>query len=182
MSLQGINEGIRHCDCPWSGTGSATWTQIQLAQAVNDTLRHRLISLRGGSEPGMEVKREGDYQRLGRCGQLGSILVYFSVTMIKHSDQKHFRVEKGCMAYRRLSLRTETQAENQSKDYRGRLPSSLLPMACSTCFPIKSRTTNPGIPSPTMVWAIPHWSRIEKMTYIQILWRHFSQLRFLPLK
>lgn len=43
----------------------------------------------------MEVKRERSYQRLGRRGQLGSILVYFSVTMIKHSDQKQFREGKG---------------------------------------------------------------------------------------
>ena len=49
----------------------------------------------------------------------------------------------------------------------------LLLLACSICFLIELRITNPGITSATMDWALTHQSLIKKRPYSQILWRHF---------
>jgi hypothetical protein len=34
-------------------------------------------------------------------------------------------------------------------------------------------TTSSGMAPPTIGWALPHWSLIEKMCYSWISWRHF---------
>ena len=57
------------------------------------------------------------------------------------------------------------------------LLTGLLLVACSARFLLETRTTSPGVATPTMVWALPHIALIEKMpyrlTYNLILWRHF---------
>lgn len=50
-------------------------------------------------------------------------------------------------------------------------------VAFSACFLIELRTTNPGVASATMGWALHHQSLIKKMTYMRayspVLWKHF---------
>ena len=57
----------------------------------------------------------------------------------------------------------------------------LLLMACSACFLIESRTTSPGMASPTRDWALSHQSLIKKMTCMDLMKEH-SQLSFPPLR
>jgi hypothetical protein len=53
------------------------------------------------------------------------------------------------------------------------LRTGLLPLACSACFLIEPKTTSPTMAPPTICWALPPWSLIEKMPYSWISWRHF---------
>jgi hypothetical protein len=48
-----------------------------------------------------------------------------------------------------------------------------LPLACSACSLIEPKTTSPEMVPPTMDWALPARSLIEKMPYSWISWRHF---------
>ena len=49
-----------------------------------------------------------------------------------------------------------------------------LPLACSACSLIETKTTSPEMAPPTR-GPPPHWSLIEKMSYSWILWRHFPK-------
>lgn len=49
----------------------------------------------------------------------------------------------------------------------------LLPITCSVCFLIETRSTSPGLVPPTMGWTLPHQSLIKKMFYPKMLWRNF---------
>jgi hypothetical protein len=53
------------------------------------------------------------------------------------------------------------------------LLTGLLPLTCSACFLIELKTPSPGMAPPTMGWALPTWSLIEKMPYSWISQRHF---------
>jgi hypothetical protein len=59
------------------------------------------------------------------------------------------------------------------RGHGGVLLTGLLYMACSACFLIEPKTTSPVMTPPTMGWALPHPSLIEKMLYRWISWRHF---------
>jgi len=48
-----------------------------------------------------------------------------------------------------------------------------LTLACSACFLLEPKTTRPEMVPPTMSYAFPSWSLIEKMPYSWISWRHF---------
>jgi hypothetical protein len=61
----------------------------------------------------------------------------------------------------------------QGRNLEGCYLLACFPLPCSVCFLIEPRTTNPGITPPTMGWALPPWSLIEKMPYSWISWRHF---------
>jgi hypothetical protein len=63
-------------------------------------------------------------------------------------------------------------------DYGGMLLTGLFHLACSACFLKELRTTNLRMAPPTMSWALPHWSLIEKMPYSWISWRHFLNWGF----
>ena len=58
------------------------------------------------------------------------------------------------------------------------LLTGLFPQPCSACFLIEPKTTSPGMAPPTMGWALPIWSLVEKMPYSWILWRHFPNWGF----
>ena len=67
----------------------------------------------------------------------------------------------------------EPELRNRWRGHGGLLLTGLLIKACSICFLRESRTTSPGMAPPTMHWALPHKSLIEKLSYSPILWRHF---------
>jgi hypothetical protein len=46
-------------------------------------------------------------------------------------------------------------------------------LACSSWFLIENKTTSPLWVVPSLGWALPSWSLIEKMPYSWISWRHF---------
>jgi hypothetical protein len=56
----------------------------------------------------------------------------------------------------------EPGGKNWCRGLGGMLLNGLLLMACST-FLTEPRITSPGMAPPTMDWALPHWSLIEKM-------------------
>jgi hypothetical protein len=59
------------------------------------------------------------------------------------------------------------------RGHEGMLLSVLLLLACSASLLIEPKTTSPEMAPPTMDWALPPWSPIEKMSYSWISWRHF---------
>jgi hypothetical protein len=67
----------------------------------------------------------------------------------------------------------ELGGRSWGRGHGGMLLTGLLPLACSICFLIEPKTTRAGMAPPTMAWALPTWSLIEKMSYSWISWRHF---------
>jgi len=51
------------------------------------------------------------------------------------------------------------------RGHGGMLLTGFLPLACSACSLIESKTTSPRIALPTVGWVLPAWSLIEKMPY-----------------
>lgn len=49
--------------------------------------------------------------------------------------------------------------------HEGALLTVLVPLACSLCFLILSRTTSSGVAPPTVSWPPPYQSLIKKMLY-----------------
>ena len=99
------------------------------------------------------------------------ILVRVSMAAAKHHHQKALWGGKGLFGLnfqivhlRKKEVRTETQVvpEHGGRSWcRGHgevLPTDLLPLAC-----LEPRTSSLGMAPPTMGWALPYWSLIEKM-------------------
>lgn len=72
--------------------------------------------------------------------------------------------------YRNPIRRGSWRQELRQRSWR-MLLTDLLLMACSACSLVEP--TSPGMASPTMGWALSHWSLIQKMPYSWISWRHF---------
>ena len=53
------------------------------------------------------------------------------------------------------------------------LLTGFLPMSCSACCLIETRTSSPGMTPHTIGWVLPHCSLLEKQPYSWISWRHF---------
>lgn len=115
-----------------------------------------------------------------------------TVVVIKHYDQKHLG-RKGfivlMLSYHMSSSKevmTGTQAWQEPggrswcRGRGGMLLTGLLPMACSACFLMESRTTNPGVAPPTMGWDLLHGSPFKKMPSDRSCGGR-SQLRLPPL-
>ena len=114
---------------------------------------------------------------------------------MKHHDQKQAGEERVYLASTSSlyspslrEARTGTQAGLLSGGWstgHGRmLLTGLFPMACSACWLIEPRKTNPGMTPPTMGWALPYKSLIKKTPYrpaYSHLLEAFSPLMFLPL-
>jgi len=81
-----------------------------------------------------------------------------------------------------MEVRTGTQAgkkpggRNRCGGHGGMLLTGLLPMVCSACFLIESRTSSPGITPPTMGWALPNFTDALQLGFMV----PFLQLRFIP--
>jgi len=68
--------------------------------------------------------------------------------------------------------RVGTWRRELCRDQGGVLLTGLFLLACSARFLREPRTTSPEMPPPTIGWALPHWSLIEKVPYSWILWWH----------
>lgn len=65
-----------------------------------------------------------------------------------------------------VRIRTQTGRDSGgwswSGGHQGVILTGLLPIACSACFLMETRTTSPGMSSLTIGWPLPHWPLIEK--------------------
>ena len=68
-------------------------------------------------------------------------------------------------------ISSRSESRSWCRGHGGMFLTGLLPLACSACFFIESKTTSPGMAPPQ--WALPAWSLTEKMSYRWISWRHF---------
>ena len=95
------------------------------------------------------------------------VLVMVSISATKHRDQKaswgrkglfvfdfHIAVHHGRKSGRELKHGRILEAGAEA-DYKVVLLTGLLPLACSVCFLIKSRTHSPGMTPPIMGWVLP---------------------------
>lgn len=100
------------------------------------------------------TKRYGQESKLGRKGFFWFILPDHSPSSEEDRTGAQARLQPGgrsrCRGHERV----------------------LLHMFCSAYFLIEP-WTNPGLTPPTMHWAFPPWSQIEKTPYNWIAWRHF---------
>ena len=91
--------------------------------------------------------------------------------------RKGFTLLNSCSSLKEIRTGTHTGQEaggrSWCRGHGGVLLTGLLPVACSTCFLIEPRTTRAGMTPPTMGWALPHWSVIEKMPHSWVSWKHF---------
>jgi hypothetical protein len=106
----------------------------------------------------------------------------------KHHDRKASWGGKGLfgLPFSLLFIIEGSQELKQGRDleagadasWRGDafMGAGLFPMACSACFLIEPRTTSPGMISPTMGWAFPLESLIEKMPLLLDLMETIFQL------
>lgn len=94
------------------------------------------------------------------------ILVWAIISVMEHHDQNKFG-RKGiiCLivSYHhldkvRMVTHGGTQRQEWCRIYGGMLFTDLLPLACSVCFLIESRTTSPGVVPPTVDWTLSHQS------------------------
>jgi hypothetical protein len=77
-----------------------------------------------------------------------------------------------------ISKGSQDRNSHQAGTWRQELMQRPWGVYLLACFPwlaqlIEPRTTSPGVAPPTMGWALPDWSLIEKMTYSWISWGHF---------
>jgi hypothetical protein len=106
---------------------------------------------------------------------------FYSCT--KHHDQEaswggkglfslHFHVAVHHQRKSGLVIKQVRKQELMQRPWRD-VPYWLASLACLACFLIESKTISLGMTPPTMGWALPPWSLIEKMPYSWISWRHF---------
>jgi hypothetical protein len=82
------------------------------------------------------------------------ILVWVTIAVMKH-DQRNME-RKGFVLFTFLDHCSSSKEVRTGRGHGGMLLTSLLLMACSSCFLIEPRTTSPDIAPPTICWALPY--------------------------
>jgi hypothetical protein len=98
-----------------------------------------------------------------------------TIAGMKHHDQKGVGEEKAYSAYTSISLFIIEGSQGRNSNGAGAWRQELMlrpwrnaaywlaPHGLLGCFLIELRATSPGMAPPTVVWALPHKSPIEKM-------------------